>query len=110
MENVQFFFYNNLLDFNLLNQISENIKIIPSYILVEDYDKENNLLIISNKKSNDKQILKGILVIFDISLGEILKKINEHDKIKYENKQIYKLDIVSVNIYKDETTKAYIIY
>ena len=106
MENVQFFFYNNLLDINLLNEISENIKIIPSYILVEDYDK----IIISNNKSNNKQILKGILVIFDISLGEILKKINEHDKIKYENKQIYKLDIVDVNIYKDDSTKAYIIY
>jgi len=109
MKYVQFFFYNNLLDINLLNQISENIKIIPSYILVDSYNKENNLLIISKKDSINKQILKGILVKFDITLSETLKGINElSDKIKY--KQMYNLDTVDVNIYKDDTTVAYIIY
>jgi hypothetical protein len=111
MKYVQFFFYNNLLDINLLSQISENIKIIPSYILVDYYNKENNLLIISKKESINKQILKGILVQFDITLSEILKKINELDKINKINKiQMYNLDTVDVNIYKDETTIAYIIY
>jgi hypothetical protein len=110
MKYVQFFFYNNLLDINLLNQISENIKIIPSYILVDYYSKENNLLIINNKENSNQQILKGILVQFDISLSEILKNINKIDQIKYKNKEMYNIDIVNVNIYKDETTTAYIIY
>ena len=110
MKYVQFFFYNNLLDINLLNQISENIKIIPSYILVDSYNKENNLLIISNKESSNKQILRGILVQFDITLSEILKGMNELYQKKYNNKQMYNLDIVDVNIYKDDKTIAYIIY
>ena len=110
MKYVQFFFYNNLLDINLLNQISKNIKIIPSYILVDSYNKENNLLIISKKESINKQILKGILVQFDITLSEILTKIIELGQIKYKNKQMYNLDTVDVNIYKDDTTIAYIIY
>jgi len=117
MKYVQFFFYNYLLDINLLNKINENIKIIPSYILVDNYNKENNILIISNKDSINKQILKGIVVQFDITLGKILekinaifKKINKIDPIKYKNIDIYKIDIVNANIYKDDTTTAYIIY
>ena len=108
MKYVQFFFYNNLLDINLLNKISENIKIIPSYILVDHYNKENNLLIISNKDSINKKILKGLLVQFDITLSEVLQKILELDKTNH--KQNYNLDTVNVNIHKDETTTAYIIY
>ena len=110
MEKVQFFFYNNLLDINLLNKISKNTKIIQSYILVEYYKKDNNILIINNEESFNKEILKGILVIFDISLSEILKKLNEINEIKSKNKKMYKLDTINVNIYKDDITKAYIIY
>ena len=110
MEKVQFFFYNNLLDINLLNKISKNTKIIQSYILVEYYNKDNNILIINNEESFNKEILKGILVIFDISLSEILKKLNEINEIKSKNKKMYKLDTVNINIYKDDITKAYIIY
>ena len=54
--------------------------------------------------------MKGILVNFDITLSEILQKINELDQLKNKNKQMYKIDTVTVNIYKDETTIAYIIY
>jgi hypothetical protein len=110
MKYVQFFFYNNLLDIHLLNEISENIKIIPSYILVDQYNEEKNEITISNKESINKKILKGILVKFDIFLGEILEKLNNIDELKNKNKSMYKMDIVDVNIYKDETTTAYIVY
>jgi hypothetical protein len=107
MKHIQIFFYNKIINKELFYDTFQNIKIIKSYILVENYDSENNKLTINKINSVNKKILTGLMIQFnecDI-LSEILQKLY---KIKY-NKSDYILDIINVNIYKDENTKAYII-
>jgi hypothetical protein len=87
-----------------------------AYILIEDYDKNNNIIINNNSKFNNK-ILNGKLVNFNIELKNILEKINnifEYKIIKNENNnennnKKYKIDEIFVSTHNNGIIKAYII-
>jgi hypothetical protein len=93
----------------LLEKIHKNIKIIPSFILVEYYNKEDNIMIINDDENKNNEIVKGIFVQFEISLPEILNKLEKINEIKYKNRLKYDLKLVNVNLHNNKITKAYII-
>jgi len=83
---VEFFFYYNLKNQNILQEINHNNNIKDAYIYVKNYQNLNTITIDTNHNDN-KQKLLGKYVCFDNqSLDDILKKIielNIGEKEKY---------------------------
>ena len=107
---VRFFFYNKLTNLELIKKININFEIYDGYIIIQNYDIENNLLEISDKSSNNNKVLYGKIVNFSMKLDDIIKKINEIDECKLENKTKYSLEQIWTNKTFGGTYKAYIIY
>jgi hypothetical protein len=108
---VGLFFYNKLKNIELIKKINDNFEIYDGYIMVQNYDSENNFLEISEKSVNNNNILYGKLVIFDTNLDDIIKKINEIEECKLENKKKYTLQKILVNkTFVGTAYEAYIIY
>lgn len=59
-----FFFYNKLMNEELIKKINNNYTIEDAYILVENYDYLTNNLKIGNETKNRNTILFGKLVLF----------------------------------------------
>ena len=107
---VSFFFYKNLINIDLIKEISKNFEIDDGYIIIKNYDIENNILEIDNNQNNNNMILHGKIVNFHSNLNEIIKKINEfHEFIKDDNKK-YTLNTIWVNKKSGALCKSYIIY
>lgn len=107
---VYLFFYNVLICDKLIKNIDYKSISNDAYILIEDYDKNNNIIINNNSNFNNK-ILNGKLVSFNIDLKNILEKINnifEYKIVKNENKK-YKIDEIFVSTHNNGVIKSYII-
>lgn len=107
---VKFFFYNKLTNLELIKKININFEIYDGYIIIKNYDIKNNILEISDKSSNNNKLLYGKIVNFNMKLDDIIKKINEIDEYKLENKIKYSLEEIWTNKTFGGTYKAYIIY
>jgi len=78
---VLFFFHNKLTSKELIDKISSNYKIIDGCIMIQDYSLIDNKIIIGNHENNNK-ILQGKLVEFNMSLTDVIYKINSIDECK----------------------------
>jgi len=107
---VKFFFYDKLTDLELIKKINNNFEIYDGYIVMQNYDIENNILEINNKISKNNKLLYGKIVNFNMKLYDVIKKINEIDECKLENKLKYSLEEILINKTFGGTYKAYIIY
>jgi len=107
---IRFFFYNKLTNVELIKKINNNFKIYDGYIIIQNYDIENNILEISDESLNNNKLLYGKIVEFDMNLNDIIKKINGMDECKLENKIKYTLEEIWTNKTFGGTYKAYIIY
>ena len=109
---VHFFFYNNLTHTELLNKIHPYHTIKIAYIYITEFNKIDNKLILVSKDIDITQSkkLSGLLIWFELTLEEILQKIENIDEIKYKNRNSYYLDIVKVYMTHKPDTDAYIIY
>lgn len=111
---VYFFFYNNLNNTELLKNIHPYHKVKIGYIYVSEFDRSNNKLVIYKNKDdvqNTKTKLYGLFVYFELTLEEILQRLEKIDKIKYKNRNKYILDVIKVYLEDDNMEQdAYIIY
>ena len=107
---VRFFFYNKLTDVELIKKINQNFEIYDGYIIIQNYDSENNILEISDVLVNNNKLLYGKIVNFNMNLYDIIKKINEIDDCKLENKIKYSIEEILINKTFGGISKAYIIY
>ena len=107
---VRIFFYNKLTNIELIKKINNNFEIENGYIIIQNYDNENNILEINDNKSLNNKILNGKIVNFDMKIYDIVNKINEIEECKLENKIKYTVDTIWVNKISGGTYKSYIIY
>lgn len=106
---VSFFFYNKLTDKELLKKISPTFDITDGYIIIESYDRENNILIINDKSKNNNTILYGKIVDFsNMNLGVVLEKLSYIEECKLK-KEKYTLDTICANKKFGGVCKTYII-
>jgi hypothetical protein len=120
---VLFFFYDKLTNPKLIQKINSEYTISDGYTLIYSYDKENNSIQFSNEIIHNTVLLHGKVVDFDMTIQEIIEKINtieeitlwkEKEKgkekdIDIENNQCkYKLYNVLVNTIQNGFCKAYI--
>jgi len=88
---IEFFFYNNLKNEELIKKINQQYMIQDSYIYVKDY-QNNNIMIDTNHNDNKQKITGKYVCFLNITFDEILKKINELNigtKEKYHIHQTY---------------------
>lgn len=107
---VLFFFYDKLSNTELIKKISESFEITDGYILIDSYDSFNNILEISNDSLNNKTLLHGKIVNFNMKMEDIVSKINEIQECKFKNKTKYTMETILANRKYGGTCYAYIIY
>jgi len=108
---VLFFFYNKLTNIELLKKINNKFDVCDGYIIMQNYDTENNILEISDKSINNNKILYGKIVKFDMNLVNVLEKINEIEECRIKNKNTkYNLEKIRVNKICGYFCETYIIY
>jgi hypothetical protein len=107
---VKFFFYNKLTNIEIIKKINDNFEIYDGYILIQNYDSENNILEINDKKLLNNKLLYGKIVDFDMNISDIINKIEDIDDCKFKNKIKYTLEQIWTNKTFGGTYKAYIIY
>jgi formyltetrahydrofolate synthetase len=98
------------MNLELIKKINQTFEIYDGYIIIQNYDIENNILEISDKSVNNNKILYGKIVNFNMKLDDIIKKINDIEECKLENKVKYSLEEIWTNKNVGGTYKAYIIY
>lgn len=107
---VLFFFYNKLTNQELINKISSDYKIIDGSILVQDYNLSINKITIGNVENNNK-VLQGKLVEFDMSLSNVIYKINLIDECKsYITDKKYIIETIQATCTNNKYYYPYIIY
>lgn len=87
---IDFFFYHNLKNTELLNQLKLHYKMNDSYIYISDYENSNNIIINEKDHNENKIKLTGRYVNFynENNLDNIIKNIidlnigNENKKYK----------------------------
>jgi hypothetical protein len=117
---IYFFFYNYLFNRELINEISPFYTIEDGLVLIKNFNKENNILVISENSNENKNKLKGKFLSFPVStLSNIIKKLSTMKEVKYSNRELYKLKTINVYFedfdYNNELDsksykEAYIIY
>jgi predicted transcriptional regulator len=107
---VLFFFYKNLSNIDLIKKINNSFTINDGYILIENYNYEDNILTINNNSAKNNIILHGKIVNFNDILEDVLLKINRLDFFNKESSNKFTLDNIWVTKNNGYLYKAYIIY
>ena len=93
-----FFFYNNLMNTELIKKINNHYTIQDGYVIVESHNKELSRLKIGEKNENKNTLLKGKIVHFNIILQDVLEKINEISECKNQEK----IDSSGIKLFYDK--------
>jgi hypothetical protein len=107
---VKFFFYNKFKNVELIKKINNQFDISDGYVIVKNYNSENNLLEISDKSFNNNKILYGKIVNFNMTIEDIIKKINKIEDFKIENKTKYYIKSILTNKTYGDTDEAFIFF
>ena len=112
---ISFFFYDKLTNIDLIKKINNDFEIYDGYIIIQNYNIEKNILEINNNSINNNKLLYGKIVKFNMTLDEVIKKMEEIEECKLKNRTKYTLTTiwakkVWANKTFGETYKTYIIY
>jgi hypothetical protein len=88
-------------DINNINKLNCNYKMVECYTFVNYYNTENNIIRISQNSSENKSKLYGNLYYLDISLEELVSKLNTFDNIQFKKRDKYYIE--TTNVYVDNT-------
>jgi hypothetical protein len=106
---VKIFLYGKLTNIELIKKINDSFLIYDAYIIIKDYDTENNILEISADSNKNNKILSGKIVNFNMKIEDIIKKINGIDEFIFNNDK-YILNKIWANKYFGGIYETYIIY
>ena len=107
---ISFFFYNKLTNVELIKKINPRFEICDGFIIIQKYDGENNILEISNDSLNNNKALPGKIVSFNMTLDDIIKKINGIEEVKSNNTSKDLVTTIWANKPLGGKCKTYIIY
>ena len=93
---IKVFFYLNFKNENYIKKISNKYNFINGKINIEYYNSKLNKFIINKNNEKNKNILNGKLYFFDISINQLIQKINKIKNIQIQNRIKYELDTVDV--------------
>ncbi len=104
---VTFFFYKNFVSTEMLSKISNNFQCVDGYVIVEDFDLDQDLVLINRDSNKNNVLLHGKIVYFAMTANDVVKNI---EKCKLCTKQKYTMETIWVNKARGGLEKAFIIY
>ena len=106
-----FFFYNKMTTTEMISRINTDYTLEDAYIYVDMYDKINQRFSFKENNYNSNKIkINGKLCSFNLSLIEILMKLNNIDELK-TTKYTYTVEQIKIKKTTDNTEiESYIIY
>lgn len=107
---VCFFFYDKLTDPELINMINPEFEICSGFVRVNNYDKQTNSLSIDDNSENNKTILWGKIIIFNMTTEDVLLKINNIHECRFVGRNKYTMREILTTNSRGEIKNAYIIY
>ena len=90
------FFYLNFKNEDNIKKISNKYNYINGKINIEYYNSKLNKFIINKNNNKNKNTLHGKLYFFDISINQLIQKINNIKNIQIQNRIKYEIDTVDV--------------
>ena len=107
---VYFFFYDKLTETDLINLINPEFEICSGFVRIDKYDKTTNSLSIDDTSENNRNILWGEIVNFNMTTEDVLLKIYDIHECRFSGRSKYSMrEILTMNR-RGETKNAYIIY
>jgi hypothetical protein len=107
---VYFFFYDKLTETELIKMINPEFEICSGFVRIDKYDKTTNSLSIDDTSENNRNILWGEIVNFNMTTKDVLLKIYDIHECRFSGRSKYSMrEILTMNR-RGETKNAYIIY
>jgi hypothetical protein len=76
---VKLFIYNNI---EFIKRISDKFEIQDGYIIIKEYDCENDILEISDNLLDNNKLLYGKIVDINVKFEDLIKRIAQIDEYK----------------------------
>ena len=77
------FFYGKLNNADLIKNLDNDSQFYNGYVTVNKYDRENDILEISNKINHNSELLYGKVVKINMDIYELIKKLNENEEYRF---------------------------
>ena len=95
--------------YNIINLYC-NYDVKDCYTYVEYYNSKDNIIRINQDENKNKGKLYGKLFYLDLSLSELVKKLNTFKNIQVKNRNLYYINMIDVYLNDDKVIKdVYII-
>ena len=107
---IKVMFYLDMKDQKNIDKLYCAHEVKKCYTNVEYYNSQNNIIRINNDKTKNKSKLYGKLFYLDLTLGDLIKKLNKFKNIQIKNRDKYYVNTIDVYLEDDKIVKdVYII-
>ena len=109
------FFYGKFNKIEIIEKIKSDYESCAGHVIVQKYDKESNIIEISDNLIGNTVLLFGRILYFDMKIEDVMKKIYALDEFKFKK---YKFETVwarTINSHlerdqkRDQVKRVYII-
>jgi hypothetical protein len=78
------FFYDKFNKIKIIEKINSDYEYYAGHVIVQKYDKENDIIEISDNLIGNTVLLFGKIVNFDMKIEDVMKKIHTLDEFKFK--------------------------
>ena len=107
---VFFFFYHHLMHTDNLNKLHEQYTMEQGYVMVQSYDEDTHRLCLCKKKGDPTKLYGRMVEFKQITLQEIITKLNDIEEIRLGHTNLYTLDTIQAYTLEEHSQTCYIIY
>ena len=107
---IKVMFYLDMKNIYNINKLYCNYDVEDCYTNVEYYNSKDNIIRINDDQTKNKGKLYGKLFYLDLSLSELVKKLNTFKNIQVKNRDLYYVNKIDVYLNDEKIVKdVYII-
>jgi hypothetical protein len=78
------FFYGKFNKIEIIEKIKSDYEYYAGHVIVQKYDKESDIIEISDNLIGNTVLLFGKIVNFDMTISDVMKKIHTLDEFKFK--------------------------
>lgn len=105
------FFYGKFNKIEIIEKIKSDYESCAGHVIVQKYDKESDIIEISDKLLGNTVLLFGKIVNFDMKIEDIMKKIHTLDEFKFKKYTFETVWARTINSHleREQVKRVYII-
>jgi hypothetical protein len=102
------FLYGNINNVDIIKKIDATSEYYGGYVIVNKYDKENNLVEISKNEGHNNTLLHGKIVKFNMDINQLTEKITGNEEYRFKKTRV---DTIWASTIKGDNVRiVYILY